>query len=281
MEDKDTILQNYLSIIRQLTAKLDSMGLRPGELSNQFSSIKLSGIGFAFPGPFDYQNGISLMKGLNKFDHLYGVNLRDELTAAIREDILLKESFHQNFTLRFLNDGDLFALGEYLAGSAKASLRTFCICIGTGIGSSFLEKGNLVKKAPNVPKYGWIYHTPYEDGIVDDYISARGILSLSKNYPSLKSVMEVKQLSDVANSGSIAALEVFREFGRQLKEVLLPFIEAYQPDTLVIGGQIAKSFLLFGDEITVECGNRGITLSVSTNTSEAILKGVAGLFKED
>ena len=32
----------------------------------------LSGVSFAFPGPFDYAQGICLLRGLNKYDALYG-----------------------------------------------------------------------------------------------------------------------------------------------------------------------------------------------------------------
>ncbi len=33
-------------------------------------------IDLAFPGPFDYKNGICLLQGLDKYDALYGCNLR-------------------------------------------------------------------------------------------------------------------------------------------------------------------------------------------------------------
>src|SRR5690625_4892220 len=39
----------------------------------------LAGIGMAMPGPFDYENGISLIKGLGKYDALYKINIRDAL----------------------------------------------------------------------------------------------------------------------------------------------------------------------------------------------------------
>src|SRR5215207_3029952 len=31
-------------------------------------------LGLAMPGPFDYENGICLIKGLDKYEHLYGLN---------------------------------------------------------------------------------------------------------------------------------------------------------------------------------------------------------------
>src|SRR5690348_2025195 len=40
---------------------------------------QVAGLSFAFPGPFDYAAGISLLE--HKFGSLYGVNLRDEFAS--------------------------------------------------------------------------------------------------------------------------------------------------------------------------------------------------------
>ena len=55
-QSKDTILSHLLDLIRQ-QARVQSDG-------------SVSGIAMAFPGPFDYARGISLMKGLDKYDAL-------------------------------------------------------------------------------------------------------------------------------------------------------------------------------------------------------------------
>jgi len=49
-------------------------------ITNSF--INYSGpkrIGMAMPGPFDYQKGISYIKGLQKYDSLYGLNVKEAL----------------------------------------------------------------------------------------------------------------------------------------------------------------------------------------------------------
>lgn len=266
-ESKDAILNNFKSIINELA------------VNGNISPLNLSGIGLAFPGPFDYKNGISYIKGLNKYEHLYGINLKEELKSAIENETELKKRFENEFEVEFSNDGDLFSLGEYLRGCAVNSKRTISICIGTGIGSSFLKKGRLIKEEPDVPKEGWIYHTSYRDGIVDDYISARGVLSISSSIEALRYIEDVKQLYDLASSGNLEANQVFMEFGRRLKEVMIPFFDKFNPDTFIIGGQISKSFIFFGEEISRECKNRKINLQVSKDTSASTLKGIAMLFK--
>lgn len=49
----------------------------------------LSGIGFAMPGPFDYRNGVAWFEGVQKFENLYGANIREE----IKNRLNLSENF--------------------------------------------------------------------------------------------------------------------------------------------------------------------------------------------
>lgn len=268
-ESKENIINNFKFIMNDLVLK------------NTMSGIILSGVGLAFPGPFDYEKGISYIKSLNKYEQIYGIKLKDELKTAVEHDSELQKHFVNDFKISFANDGDLFSMGEYLKGYAKGSEKAICLCIGTGAGSSFLERGSLVKEAPNVPKDGWIYHTPYRKGIVDDYISARGILSICKDVDSIKHIKEVRQLYDLAISGDCDAKKVFNEFGKRLSEVMISFFKEFKPDTFVIGGQISKSFVFFGEEILKECRDRRINLYVSDDTSASTLKGVAMMFGGD
>src|SRR5262245_48286298 len=53
--------------------------------------LPLGGIGLAFPGPFDYENGISLIRGLDKFESLYGLPVGKLLEEAVRSNDKLRE----------------------------------------------------------------------------------------------------------------------------------------------------------------------------------------------
>ena len=44
------------------------------------NDYELKGIGIAMPGPFDYENGISLISGVNKYQSLYGLNIKQVLS---------------------------------------------------------------------------------------------------------------------------------------------------------------------------------------------------------
>ena len=39
-------------------------------------------VGFAFPGPFDYEHGVSLIRGVNKFERIYGRHFGVAFSAA-------------------------------------------------------------------------------------------------------------------------------------------------------------------------------------------------------
>lgn len=62
----EKILDNFAKICRELMREADG---------------SVVGVGMAIPGPFDYENGISRMQGLNKYDAIYGIPLEREQGA--------------------------------------------------------------------------------------------------------------------------------------------------------------------------------------------------------
>jgi len=63
---------------------------------NKADPDELLGIAFGFPGPFDYQNGLCFIQGQSKYDHLYQVNIKDEL----------KKLLNFNKSILFCNDAE-------------------------------------------------------------------------------------------------------------------------------------------------------------------------------
>ncbi len=199
-------------------------------ISNNFKSEPtiIKGIGIAMPGPFDYQNGISLMCNLNKFDSLFGVNIRQYLC----------KSFDLNPNqITFLNDAACFALGEYKYGSLRESPSQKCICItvGTGFGSTFLDYGGriLTEVTESVPENGWLYNQAFKDGIAEDYFSDKWIL---KQYEKLTG----QKLSKVDLIKDDRLDEIYNELAYNLANFLEKWINLFQPTSLIIGGNIIK-----------------------------------------
>lgn len=243
-------------------------------------NFKITGVGYAFPGPFDYENGISYIKDVDKFEQLYNVNLRQLLLSKLRKDHLFKSKIHDDFQIVFENDANLFALGEQIAGNAGSYKKTIFITIGTGAGSAFMENGKLIKNRHDVPKNGWIYNQPFKNSIVDDYISKRGILRLAKNLDITVAGDEVKTLAEMAQSGNPKARKVFYEFGKNIGEVLNSHILTFRPDAIIFGGQIAKSKALFIDGIFEVLEDKTVTIDCSLENSFHTFIGVANLLSQ-
>jgi len=75
---------------------LDSWVNALREAAGDYRFNDLAGIGFAMPGPFDYQHGIAWFKEVEKFDHLYGINIRSEIQQQVYYYILTR---FRNFPL--------------------------------------------------------------------------------------------------------------------------------------------------------------------------------------
>lgn len=223
-----------------------------------------AGIRLAFPGPFDYERGICLMQGLAKYDALYGLDLRRELGTRLGvgpEDI------------RFANDASAFALGEMGFGAAKGFERTMFVCIGTGCGSGFGLNGLLAPRGtPGVPDSGYIYDAPFLDARIDDYLSRRGLIGLTRQ--RMGEALDGKALAQRALEGDPGALDCFREFGARLRNALIPFLDGFRPEIISLGVQIMKSGAFFLGPLEAECAGRGIRIAVTESTSLRTMQGL-------
>lgn len=200
--------------------------------------FKVVGIGISMPGPFDYEKSISLMK--HKFRGIYGIDLKHKLSQLLQ--------LGEKFPIQFELDSEAFLMGEAWRGAARGYNRIIGLTLGTGIGSSFMINGRVVKGGPEVPPNGAIWCLPYKDGIVEDKISQRGILKryqeLGGNYSE---IMGVKEISCLASKGDKISSQVFKGFGLVLGKILKPIVSQFRSECLVLGGQISKSFSLFVD----------------------------------
>jgi len=205
--------------------------------------LEVVGIGISMPGPFDYEKSISLMT--HKFRGIYGIDLKHKLIQLLQ--------LEEEFPIQFELDSEAFLIGEAWRGAAQNYNRIIGLTLGTGIGSSFMINGRIVKEGPGIPPKGAIWCLPYEDGIVEDKISQHGILKryqeLGGNYSE---ILEVEKISSRALKGDKISSQVFKEFGLVLGKVLKPIVSQFRAQCLVLGGQISKSFSLFADPLKKE-----------------------------
>lgn len=238
------------------------------------SAEELAGIGFAMPGPFDYDKGIALFTAQNdKFEKLYGINVVDELRKRL--------SINADSGIRFMNDATAFAVGEAWFGMGKDYSRTLSITLGTGFGSAFVADGIPVVDGNEVPEMGCVWHLPYKGSIADDNFSTRWCIKRYKELSGVE-VNGVKQIAEEAENNKVAK-QVFQEFGSNLGEFLAPWMSKFGAEALVIGGNISKAYRHFGQPLEEAFKANGCQTAVhrSELMEDAALVGSARLFDED
>jgi len=227
------------------------------EAADGFQNVQ--GAALAVPGPFDFATGVSLMR--HKLPYLYGIDLRTKLAEHFGWPPV---------QVRFLLDARAFLLGEIGAGAARGVARAAGITLGTGIGSAFALNGCLVTEGHGVPPGGEIWNLPYEEGIIEDSVSARAIRGSYERQTGV--AREVVELAAAA-AVDAAAAEAFGEFGRHLGRALLGALAAFAPQVVVLGGGICHSEQLFLPATQRELEGLNTRLRISRLLDDAPLVG--------
>ena len=165
-----TIITTLSNCIKELTAKVQ----------------EIEAVGIAFPGPFDYENGISAIANVGgKFEKTFGLHVRQ----GVEDFTGLRHA-----AFKFYNDAGCFAAGAYHLHRLK-SKRTVFITLGTGLGAGFMLDGELLQIHPDIPSSGAFFDQDFLDSNADDYFSTRWIL---KTYQQITgtSISSVKELAE-------------------------------------------------------------------------------------
>jgi len=274
---KKTILNETIA-----SQPVDNKASAEGILNNWVLAIKrslndidrneLMGIGFAMPGPFDYDTGIArFTHEVNKFERLNGVNVAQHLQTIF--------SLKTNNSVRFMNDATAFAVGEAWFGKAANVQRSISITLGTGFGSAFIDKGVPVVEREDVPGMGCVWHLPFNHGIADDYFSTRWFI---RRYAekSDKQLAGVKEIALRVPSDTLAK-EVFAEFGTNLGSFLGSWLKKFKAEALIIGGNVSAAYPLFGKTfgMSLERQKVGTKIYISDLKEDAAIIGSARLFE--
>lgn len=225
--NKESILQAWLAALSELANK---------------GGRSIERLAFAMPGPFDYVQGISLIQGLDKYESLYGLDIKElfaEKLAISPENI------------RFRNDAEAFLHGELMAAGIPLDRKVMGITLGTGFGSALSQAGNTRDLSIGL--------SPFKDSIVDDFLTTRWFRSSYEKANRLE--MDVQKISELARKGEPLAEQLFMEFSANLTEVLHRILTEYQPDDIILGGNIAKASDLFLPELSRRLQAAGCTVN--------------------
>jgi glucokinase len=262
---KESILSAFTDIIVDLICRIED------------SNKNIIGIGFAFPGPFDYKKGICLIQGLGgKYADLYGINIKDELYMRIKKTEISK-FFSNNYPIEFENDAWLFALGGVRCNNDKNYDRVVAITLGTGCGSCFIREGRIIMGEYPIPDTGMINELPFRESIVDDYLSVRGLKRISDKY--FAKDLSGKELFERATRGDDTAIDVFVEFGESVGSALVELIRGFDAEAVIFGGQISKSYEFFREGLEKNFDD-GIEIIVAKDSSMYAMIGAYVMLRE-
>lgn len=230
---------------------------------------EVAAVGLAFPGPFDYEKGVSAIAGVGgKFQATFGMHVKQALKTVTGLDDL---------PFAFMNDAHCFAIGAYHRHCLK-SKRTVFLTLGTGLGSAFMKDGKLLISDESIPSTGTLYDQPYLESTSEEYISIRWFLGEYKR----RTGTSITSVKDIANEGTDVSRSIFYEFGSNLGAFLLPWLKKFECDEVMIGGNIARANHLFGPSMLkeLETYNAALKITYCNDAEECILTGAAFIANE-
>lgn len=205
---------------------------------------KVKGVGVGCPGPLRLPDGVMINP----------VNLP-------LKNFKIKSVIEKEFGVPVVvcNDANCFVLGEATFGRAKNCKTVVGLTLGTGVGGGIVINKEIIHGASNAGEFGacsikfdGVKGKHGNLGEVEDYLSARGIMKLAKGLKA-KTPLDVYNL---AVKGNKNALNVFEEYGRLLGFVITNLIFTFDPEAIVIGGNIAKASKFFNKSMLAEVKKR-------------------------
>ena len=193
----------------------------------------------AVPGPFDYGTGHFLMK--HKFAAVYGEYFQD--IVGVQD-------------CKFVHDVNCMLLGEMAGGNGSSYSRVAMVALGTGLGFSMSIDGALLLSELGSPAVS-IYNRPFRDGVLEDYVSKRGVWKLYGD-----SSLTVKEIASRALQGEERALDAFRNMGEIIGTQIAAVMQEYDIECLLLGGQISRSWKLFAPYISAQFVQAGLKIDI-------------------
>lgn len=182
------------------------------------------GIGIGVPSVVDWKQGI----------------VYDVVAIPSWKEVHVKKILEDHFKIPVYvnNDSNCFALGENFFGKGMDSANFVGVTIGTGLGSGIIIENKLYQGVNTGA--GEIGSISYKDGIIEQYCASEFFISRG---------LDGEQLYLEAKKGDQKALEVFKDYGKNLSEVVKIVLYAYDPETIILGGSISNAYEFFIDAV--------------------------------
>lgn len=182
---------------------------------------EVAGIGAGVPSVIDLQTGT--VYDVQNIPSWKKVPLKARLEARYRRPAFVN------------NDANSFAAGEKVFGKIRPYDSAVGLIVGTGLGSGVIANGRLYSGANcGAGEFGML---PYLDRNFEAYASGQFFERVHG--------VAGRELAGRAAAGEAKALAIFAEFGRHLGEAVKAVCYAVDPEIIVLGGSVSKSYGFF------------------------------------
>ncbi len=181
----------------------------------------VTGIGVGVPSVVDTEKGI-----------VYGVQ-----NIPSWQEVYLKDFLENKYNLPTYvnNDANCFAAGEKYFGKAKNYKNAVGLIIGTGLGAGLILNDKLYSGTNcGAGEFGTI---SFREHNLEYYCSGQYFI---QQYST-----DGAALYDAAKNKDSKALKIFSEFGSNLGEAIKLVMYSIDPQIIVLGGSLTKSFEFF------------------------------------
>jgi glucokinase-like ROK family protein len=259
-----TVKDGPIKILGRACSLLEKM-LKENDLSPE----KMNGIGIGVPGPVDFSVGTlvspPIMPGWDRYPIIQTV-----------------QQWFPSANVVVDNDVNVMALGEINQGAGKGVDNLIFVKIGTGIGAGIICEGNIYRGSSgcagdighiSVDKSGPLCHCGNR-GCLEALaggpaIAERALMAaqagkspiLMKYYEMNGQVLHTEDVGDAAREGDAVAIEVIRESGQYIGDVLASLVNFYNPEMIVIGGGVRNLGNLLLSSIRQTVLNRSTSLA--------------------
>jgi glucokinase-like ROK family protein len=236
---------------------------------NGFSNEDLVGVGLGVPGPVDFLLGSliypTIMPGWDQFP--------------------IVPYLHQTFPRAYVvvdNDVNMMAVGEFIKGVGKGVKNQIFVKIGTGIGAGIICEGEIYRGTYGCA--GDIAHICVDKNGPICVCGNTGCLEALAGGPAiasmgLKAIHEGKQtvlkeyyeknngtltsvdIGNAAREGDAVSIEIIRNSGRVIGEVIAGLVNFFNPGMIVIGGGVSRLGNLFLSSIRQAILKRSLPLA--------------------
>jgi glucokinase len=191
------------------------------KLINKLLTREVKGIGFAVPAVIDFASGTTY--GLSNIPQFNGFAIQKALGERFPVQVMLQ------------NDANCFVLGEKYFGAGQGFANIVGLITGTGTGAGIIVN-NKIHNGEHLGA-GELGMIPYKESCFESYCSGQFFTSQYH--------VSGEELSKKALVGDKDALSAFYTYGLHLGELINLICYVLDPQIIIIGGSVSKSFELY------------------------------------